>query len=260
MSTMRLASAPPDRLRSIGEVIAELRAEFPDISPSKLRFLESEGLVTPARLANGYRKYTESHVQRLRLVLGLQRDQYLPLRVIKEKLAAHDAGTEPIPDPRTVDVRTEPVPDGDGTAAPAKAEVPQRLIDLTAAAFDPNRPAQTYGREEFLAKSGLTRAQLKELEESRLVAPMASGRYHSDALVVASIVAGLAQRGVDVRHIKPTRHTVDREVGNIENLLAAQRKRQLSGTVRDQQELAAAQRELASGFVALHAALLRAAL
>ena len=82
------------RLRSIGEVIAELRPEFGDLTSSKLRFLESEGLVAPARLPNGYRKYTDAHVQRLRIVLTLQRDQYLPLRVIKEKLARHDAGED----------------------------------------------------------------------------------------------------------------------------------------------------------------------
>ncbi len=259
MSSLRLQAGSPERLRSIGEVIAELRAEFPDISSSKLRFLESEGLVTPARLPNGYRKYTENHVQRLRLVLGLQRDQYLPLRVIKDKLAAHDAGTATIPDPRTVAVRTPAA--GPVVVEPESPTAePQRLIDLTAAAFEPDRPSETFGREEFLAKSGLTRAQLKELEESRLIAPMASGRFNSDALAIACIVVDLAKRGVDVRHIKPTRHTVDREVGNIENLMAVQRKRQLSGTVRDQQELAAAQRELAGGFIALHAALLRAAL
>ncbi len=92
MSAVRAEATAPTRLYSIGEVIAELRPEFPDVAPSKLRFLESEGLVAPARLPNGYRKYTATHVQRLRVVLTLQRDQYLPLRVIKDKLAELDAG------------------------------------------------------------------------------------------------------------------------------------------------------------------------
>ncbi len=86
--------APADLL-TIGEVLGSLRAEFPDITPSKVRFLEERGLVTPARTPSGYRKFAPAHVARLRLVLTLQRDHYLPLRVIGEHLAALDAGQDP---------------------------------------------------------------------------------------------------------------------------------------------------------------------
>ncbi len=101
---------------------------------------------------------------------------------------------------------------------------------------------------------------MAEIEDARLVRAQASGRFDEDALMVATVVATLGERGVEVRHIKPIRHTVDREVGNIEVLLAAQRKRRLSGDATDQTNLADAQREIAGGFLALHAALLRQAL
>ena len=80
---------------SIGEVLAQLRTEFPDVTISKIRFLESEGLVEPARTPSGYRKFSHADVARLRFVLATQRDHYLPLRVIKEHLDALDRGLEP---------------------------------------------------------------------------------------------------------------------------------------------------------------------
>ena len=118
----------------------------------------------------------------------------------------------------------------------------------------------TIGREELLARSGLTRAALADIEEARLIVASASGRYDEDALIVATVAARLAQRGVEVRHIKPTRHTVERELGLLETLLAIKRKRMLAGDSSDQHNLAEAQREIAGGFLALHAALLRSAL
>ncbi len=252
----------PARLRSIGEVIAQLRPEFADLSSSKLRFLESEGLVTPARLPNGYRKYTDAHVARLRVVLTLQRDQYLPLRVIKEKLAQYDAGQDVLspqtPATGTVDVRD--AAEGSAAEPEAVATFEQRMDELADLAFEGSPRTQTYGREEFLAKSGLSRAALAEIEDARLIAPTASGRYDEDSLRVARVAARLAERGVQVRHIKPTRHTVDREIGHLETLLATQRKRMLSGDASDQQSLSEAQREIAGGLLALHAVLLRIAL
>ena len=257
------SNRPTARLRSIGEVIAELRPDFPDLTPSKLRFLESEGLVAPARLPNGYRKYTEGHVLRLRLVLTLQRDQYLPLRVIKEKLVLHDAGHDVLGEqaaeaPTAIDVR-----DRADAAETSSVEQPQdagrRIADLAACAFE-RTPQQTYGREELLKLSGLSRAALAEIEEARLIQPQASGRYDGDALIIATVASRLAERGVEVRHIKPTRHTVERELGHLETLLAIKRRRMLTGDQADQHSLADAQREIAGGFLALHAALLRSAL
>jgi DNA-binding transcriptional MerR regulator len=89
---------------TIGQVLAELRPEFPDISPSKIRFLEAEGLIEPARSQSGYRWFTVADVERLRFILTAQRDEYLPLRVIKERLAARDASA---PEPPPVFTRSE---------------------------------------------------------------------------------------------------------------------------------------------------------
>jgi DNA-binding transcriptional MerR regulator len=92
------AGRPGGRSATIGQVLAELRAEFPDISSSKIRFLEAEGLIEPARSQSGYRRFSVADVERLRFILTAQRDEYLPLRVIKERLDARDAsGPEPSP-------------------------------------------------------------------------------------------------------------------------------------------------------------------
>ena len=82
---------------TIGDVLARLRADFPDITISKIRFLESEGLIEPDRTPSGYRKFSQADIERLRFILEAQRDRYLPLRVIKEQLDALDAGREPPP-------------------------------------------------------------------------------------------------------------------------------------------------------------------
>ena len=89
------ANAAQSSLLSIGEVLATLRAEFPDVTISKIRFLETEGLVQPARTPSGYRKFSHADVERLRYVLGAQKEHYLPLKVIKEHLEAIDRGLEP---------------------------------------------------------------------------------------------------------------------------------------------------------------------
>lgn len=90
-------SVPARAYLSIGEVLTRLRGDFPDITISKIRFLESEGLIEPQRTPSGYRKFTSSDLERLRYVLLAQRDHYLPLRVIKENLDAMDRGLEPAP-------------------------------------------------------------------------------------------------------------------------------------------------------------------
>jgi DNA-binding transcriptional MerR regulator len=82
----------------IGQVLAELRGEFPDISPSKIRFLEAEGLIQPARAESGYRRFAVADIERLRYILTAQRDEYLPLRVIKQRLDAVDGVAEPEPE------------------------------------------------------------------------------------------------------------------------------------------------------------------
>ncbi|HLU62971.1 MAG TPA: MerR family transcriptional regulator, partial [Protaetiibacter sp.] len=95
-SAARSSSSGAPQLLSIGQVLARLNPEFPDLSPSKLRFLEEKGLVNPARTASGYRKFSPADVERLRLILSIQRDYFVPLKVIHSYLAELDAGREPV--------------------------------------------------------------------------------------------------------------------------------------------------------------------
>jgi len=175
---------PPDRaLMSIGEVLSHLRGDFPDATISKLRFLEAEGLVEPRRTPAGYRKYTWADVARLRYVFTAQRDHYLPLRVIREQLAALD--------------------DGDG-ARPALSAVSRPEV---------TGRADLLSRADLAARAGLTEAQLAALEQHGLVRARPDGRYDADALVVAEVAAELARFGVEPRHLRGSRAAADREVG-----------------------------------------------
>ena len=175
---------------SIGEVLGELRPEFPDTTISKLRFLEAEGLVEPQRTSSGYRKYSWEDVERLRFVLSAQRDRYLPLRVIREELAARDAGEDTAPRrPTLVAVPDEP-------AAPPAA-VPDSLVR----------------RAELVERSGVDPATLDELEALGMVTARTPGWYDADALVVAAAVAGLEALGLQLRHLRGYKAAADRDVG-----------------------------------------------
>jgi DNA-binding transcriptional MerR regulator len=216
-------------LMSIGEVLAHLRTEFPDTTISKLRFLEAEGLVDPQRTASGYRKYSWDDVHRLRFVLTAQRDQYLPLRVIREQL---DRREEPLaPRPALVAV---------GTEAP-----PQDSADTRMA------------RDDLLARTGVTGEMLTELEKAGLVEARPPGWYDGDAVVIVEAVAGLIRHGLELRHLRAFRAGADREVGLFAQLLAP--------LVRQHDPAARARaaetaRELQALSQKLHAALVRAGL
>jgi DNA-binding transcriptional MerR regulator len=217
---------------SIGEVLAQLRPEFPDITISKLRFLESEGLVEPYRAPSGYRKYTPQHVERLRFVLAAQRDRYLPLRVIREQLAAGERGERvlglapvpaPAPDPDAVAV--EPV-----RAEPARVEPVRELARVEPvrelARVEPVRPPvrgeigdQRLTRTQLCERSGLDEAGLVDLEQYGLLPAPTAGFYGGEALVVARIAARLAEYGLEARHLRPYRTTADREVGLLAQLV-----------------------------------------
>ncbi|MDG4797681.1 MerR family transcriptional regulator [Micromonospora sp. WMMD1082] len=222
---------------SIGEVLAQLRADFPDVTISKLRFLEAEGLVEPQRTAAGYRKYGWDDVARLRFVLTAQRDQYLPLRVIREQLARWDATGE-VPErsrPALVAVGSDGEVPGRGAASGESAQV--RL-----------------DRGELLARSGLDESTLGELERLGLVVSDPPGWYDGDALIVARAVAGLAAYGFQPRHLRGFRTSADREVGLFAQLVAPL-ARQSDPAARAR--AAETARELVSLSQQLHAALVR---
>jgi len=228
---------------SIGEVLAQLRPEFPDTTISKLRFLESEGLVEPERTAAGYRKYSREDVARLRYVLTAQRDHYLPLRVIREQLAALDNGASP----------------PSGGQAPDRS--PRALVSAeslpTPADFARDSAGTRLSRTELLEEAGTTEEQLRQLEQFGLVSKRAGGFYDADALLIASIVVQMAAFGLEPRHLRAYRSAADREVGLFEQVVAPLlRQRGAEAQARAQETV----RELAALSVRLHAALVQAGL
>ena len=217
-------------LMSIGEVLAHLRTEFPDTTISKLRFLEAEGLVDPQRTASGYRKYSWNDVARLRFVLTAQRDQYLPLRVIREQL---DRMTEePVAPTRPALVAVG----SERAADPADARVP---------------------REDVIERTGVTAELLDEIERMGLVTARPPGWYDADAVIIVEAVVGLTRHGLEARHLRAFRAAADREVGLFAQLLAPL-VRQSDPAARAR--AAETARELQALSQRLHAALVRAGL
>jgi DNA-binding transcriptional MerR regulator len=242
-----------DVLMSIGEVLAHLRVDFPDTTISKLRFLETEGLVEPRRTAAGYRKYSWDDVARLRYVLTAQRDHYLPLRVIREQLAALDEGppaTGPAPAERVDTVNNRP--DGNRLRPALVAVVPTQPTEVSADPAD-----LRLSRHDLLARAGLTEATLAALEQYGVVTERPGGGYDADALEIATAAARLAEYGLEARHLRAYRAAADREIGLFTQLVAPL-ARQSGPAARAR--AAEAVRELAACTERLHAALVRSGL
>ena len=238
------AGLPARAFLSIGEVLGQLRPDFPDITISKIRFLESEGLVEPERTASGYRKFSREDVARLRYVLSAQRDHYLPLRVIKEHLDAIDRGLEP---PQA------------GAGGP---RVPRALVAAEGLpgpeAFRTDATEVRLSRSELLAAAGLQEAQLEQLEQYGLLGPRTgTSHYDGDALVVAKTVAEMSRFGIEARHLRPFKAAAEREIGLVEQVVTPL-VRQRNPEARARAEEVA--RELAALSVKLHATLVRAGL
>ena len=233
-------SVPARAYLSIGEVLGKLRGDFPDITISKIRFLESEGLIEPQRTPSGYRKFTASDLDRLRYVLLLQRDQYLPLRVIKENLEALDRGLEPAAN------------GGVASPRPALASVdgdssPESFVHTS---------DMRLSREELLKASGLTDTQLVDLESYGFVA-LRGRHYDSDALSVAKSVAEMAGFGIETRHLRSFKSAADREIGLIEKVITPIIRQKSADSKARAEEV---QKQIASLSVRLHASLVRAGL
>ena len=224
--------------RSIGQVMAILRTEFPDISISKIRFLETEGLITPQRAPSGYRRYTEGDLDRLRYVLAVQRDHYLPLKVIKEHLEQLDRGQAPL------SVGSQSMPTGGAPAGVGRIANPP-----AAAAKQPVRLT----RQELLEASGLTENALIELERTQIVATRrGTAHYGRDALTLAIAARRLAEYGIDGRHLRVFKLSADREVGLVEQVIAPYVRR--TGANRDVPS------DVTQLVISFHAALVRTAM
>lgn len=211
----------------ISDVLAVLGPDFPALTPSKLRFLEDQGLVVPRRSPGGYRQYSPADVERVRYVLREQRDRYLPLKVIAGRLAALDAGQAEealVPHLATSDgertsVRRRPTL----AAVAAEARVPEDLV------------------------AGLVSAGV--------LVPDAAGHLDPWAVEVASVAAALAEHGVDARHLRAFRQAADRQVDLVERVVAPLRG-QRSGLAQVQAATTAA--EVGELCGRLHTALVRA--
>jgi DNA-binding transcriptional MerR regulator len=223
------AAARPSRDgMSIGAVLAHLRPEFPDVTISKIRFLEAEGLVSPARTESGYRQFGEVDVARLRYVLAEQRDRYLPLKVIRERLAAADRPQRPLA------AVPRPQPE------PASAE-----------------PVRCASRQELAARAGVDADLVEDLEQYGLVTADPAGHYDADAVRIAATAGALGGFGVQPRHLRAFRAAADREVGLLTQIVTPLRL-QRDPAARERAEQVAA--ELADLSVTLHALLVKAGL
>ena len=226
---------PGGATRSIGQVLAILRPDFPEISISKIRFLESEGLVAPQRAASGYRRYTDADVERLRYVLAVQREHYVPLRVIREHLAQMDRGHAP---PALGLVRQADSPSGSAAASPAPS---------------PPRQPLRLSRQELLEASGLTDAALAELERTQIVLPRrGTSHFTRDALTLAIAARRMGEYGIDARHLRAFKMSADREVSLVEQAIAPHIRR--AGGNRD------VSAEVTQLVISFHAALVRTAM
>ncbi|MER6346348.1 transcriptional regulator FtsR [Streptomyces sp. NPDC001595] len=227
-------AAADSGLMSIGTVLNTLREEFPEVTISKIRFLESEGLIEPQRTPSGYRKFSPGDVERLGHVLRMQRDHYLPLKVIREHLDAVERGEE---------VRLPTVGrQRDGEAGPEPAEAPT---------------AARIGRAELLAAAGIDDRQLAEWESYGLITALAEGVYDAETVTVAGLVAELGRFGIEPRHLRSMKAAADREAGLVDQVVAPL-KRHRNPQTRTLAE--ARTKELAGLAVKLHAALVQIAL
>lgn len=222
------------RLLSIGAVLNHLQDEFPEVTVSKIRFLEAEGLVEPQRTPSGYRKFALRDVERLGHVLRMQRDHYLPLRVIREHLDALDRGEQiPLPGPGESRELTDVRAGADGSAE------------------------LRIGREALLAATGAEPDDLDQWESYGLVEAGRDGGYDAESVNIGKLIVDMGRFGLEPRHLRAVKAAADREVGLVEQVVAPLRRHRNPQT-RTHAETTA--RELAALSVRLHAAMVQSAL
>ncbi|HYZ67860.1 MAG TPA: MerR family transcriptional regulator [Mycobacterium sp.] len=223
---------------SIGAVLDLLRGDFPDVTISKIRFLEAEGLVTPERTASGYRRFTAYDCARLRFILTAQRDQYLPLKVIKAQLDAQPDGELPLT----------------GSAYGVPRLVP---VDASSDGTDSVAPAQVrLRREDLLARSDIDEALLTELVKAGVIKPGAAGFFDEHSVVIAQCAKALADYGVEPRHLRAFRSAADRQSDLIAQIAGPVVKAGKAGARDRADDLA---REVAALAITLHTSLIKSA-
>lgn len=184
----KLFAARQVKLFTIGQVLDVLSQKFPDLSPSKLRFLEEQGLVTPQRTASGYRKFTELDIERIQIILELQRDQYLPLKVIRGYLAELDEGKQP--------------------SLPGGTVNPQHLRQAR---------GKKLTRIELIAETAITDQLIAEAQDVSL---LTEEPFDASALEIARAIVHLQRFGIQPRHLRGIKASAEREIGIIEGVVA----------------------------------------
>ena len=236
------APAAPRPL-TIGAVLASLAPDFPDISISKIRFLEAEGLLAPDRTESGYRTFSPEDVERLRYILTAQRDRFWPLKFIREALDKLERGLEP-------------APDGAESArprVPAGADDPQ----LPAAADLTRRSRLRLTDVELCEAAGLDKPTFEALSAYGLLHPDSSGHFGDACLAVARAAGALAAYGIEPRHLRPFRTAADREIGLVQQVVSPVRGRNRgAGSTTNEDPTA----QILVECVALHTALVKAGL
>jgi DNA-binding transcriptional MerR regulator len=209
---------------SIGEVLGLLLEEFPDVTISKIRFLESQGLIEPERTPSGYRKFFDGDVELLRVILREQREKFLPLRVIKDRI---DSGQIDPRDPTPPHGDEQPTP-AQVSNHPAAGAVPgsvprpsEREVGSEPTTAPRLLPGVLVNRDELCAMASVTAAQLSQLEEYGVVPKRTSAGelYGEEAVEIAAAAGGFLRAGVDARHLRAWRTSVEREAGLYEQLI-----------------------------------------
>jgi DNA-binding transcriptional MerR regulator len=228
---------------NIGEVLDRLRPDFPGITIPKIRFLEDKGLIKPERTPAGYRKFTGDDVDRLRYILTMQRDHYLPLRVIGEHLDAIDRGLEPPPIEGVVPTVPKVALAADGLPSPESFGRSDKV---------------RLSRKELLKIAEVSEDLLEQLEQYGLIVPRAgTGHYDTDALVIAKSARELADFGFEPRHLRAFKTAADREIGLVDQVVAPlKRGRDAAAKARAEEAVS----EIAALSVRLHATLVKTGL
>jgi DNA-binding transcriptional MerR regulator len=228
---------------NIGQVLDHLRGDFPGVTISKIRFLEDQGLIKPERTQSGYRKFSGDDVDRLRYILRMQRDHYLPHKVIGEHLDAIDRGLEP------------PAIDG---VVPTVPKVALASDGLPSPASFRTTSDVRLSRRELIKIAEISEELLVQLEQFGLISPRpGTGHYDTDALIVAQTARELADFGFEPRHLRAYKTAADREVGMVEQVVAPlQRGRDASAQARMEEAVS----EIAALSVRLHATLVKSGL
>ncbi|BBY15851.1 transcriptional regulator FtsR [Mycolicibacterium litorale] len=231
---------------SIGAVLDLLRPDFPDVTISKIRFLEAEGLVTPERTASGYRRFTAYDCARLRFILTAQRDQYLPLKVIKAQLDAQPDGALPPSAP------SHPAP------YPAPRLVPVGAGGDAVASVAPTRVRLS--REDLLERSGVDDDLLAALIKAGVITPSSKAGggifFDEHSVVIAQCARALADYGVEPRHLRAFRSAADRQSDLIAQIAGPVGKAGTTGARDRADDLA---REVAALAITLHTSLIKSA-